>query len=76
LAGNPTSYGLQGRLSTAEALAAALILTGYPDKAREILALFKWGRTFMSLNKEPLDKYSKANPQDLSLLEEEFFSRH
>ena len=74
LAGNPTSYGLVGRLSTAEALAAALILTGFPESAEKILSLFKWGPTFLALNKEPLEKYSTAQPSDLSMIEREYFS--
>lgn len=74
LAGNPTSYGIVGRLSTAEALAAALILTGFQDCAEKILSLFKWGQTFLTLNREPLEKYSNAQPSDLSIIEKEYFS--
>jgi pre-rRNA-processing protein TSR3 len=74
LAGNPTNYGIAGRLSTAEALAAALILTGFPQPAGVILSLFKWGETFLSLNHDPLEKYAAAaKSSDLSRLEEEFF---
>lgn len=74
LAGNPTSYGIVGRLSTAEALAAALILTGFPESAEKILSLFKWGHTFLALNREPLEKYSTAQPSDLFMIEREYFS--
>src|SRR2546425_9102463 len=73
LAGNPTNYGIAGRLSTAEALAAALILTGFQQPARGILALFKWGETFLSPNQDPLEKYAAAKSSELSQLEEEFF---
>jgi pre-rRNA-processing protein TSR3 len=73
LAGNPTNYGIPGRLSTAEALAAALILTGFPKRAKVILSLFKWGETFLSLNHDPLEKYAAAKSSELSFLEEEFF---
>jgi len=73
LAGNPTNYGIAGRLSTAEALAAALILTGFRQPAGEILSLFKWGETFLSLNHDPLEKYSNAKSSEISFLEEEFF---
>jgi pre-rRNA-processing protein TSR3 len=73
LAGNPTNYGIAGRLSTAEALAAALILTGFRQPAEVILSLFKWGETFLSLNHDPLEKYAIANSPELSALEEEFF---
>jgi pre-rRNA-processing protein TSR3 len=74
LAGNPTSYGIAGRLSTAEALAAALFLTGFRESGEKILSLFKWGPTFLSLNREPLKKYSMARSSDLSLIEREYFS--
>ncbi len=73
LAGNPTNYGIVGRLSTAEALAAALILTGFQQPARAILFLFRWGKTFLTLNQEPLESYAKAKSSEISLLEEEFF---
>ena len=73
LAGNPTNYGIAGRLSTAEALGAALILTGFAQPARAILSLFKWGETFLSLNHGPLEKYAAAKSSELSFLEEEFF---
>ena len=74
LAGNPTSYGIAGRLSTAEALGAALILTGFQEFGEKILSLFKWGPTFLTLNREPLKKYSTVRPSDLSLIEREYFS--
>jgi pre-rRNA-processing protein TSR3 len=73
LAGNPTNYGIAGRLSTAEALAAALILTGFREPAGAILSLFKWGETFLSLNHDPLERYAAAKSSELSQLEEEFF---
>src|SRR5712691_9462914 len=76
LAGNPTNYGIAGRLSTAEALAAALILTGFREPAGAILSLFKWGETFLSLNQDPLEKYAAAKSSELSPLEEEFFGSH
>ncbi len=73
LAGNPTNYGIPGRLSTAEALAAALILTGFHQPAELILSLFKWGETFLTLNQDPLESYSGAKSSEISFLEEEFF---
>jgi pre-rRNA-processing protein TSR3 len=73
LAGNPTNYGIAGRLSTAEALAASLILIGFRQPAGVILSLFSWGETFLSLNQEPLEKYAAAKSSELSWLEVEFF---
>ncbi len=64
LAGNPTNYGIIGKLSTAEALAGALIITGFKNQAEKIMSLFKWGPTFLSLNKEPLQAYSTEPLED------------
>jgi pre-rRNA-processing protein TSR3 len=60
LAGNPTNYGILGKLSTAEAIAAALIITGYEEHGKRVLSLFKWGPTFTSLNQEVLESYAKG----------------
>jgi pre-rRNA-processing protein TSR3 len=61
IASNPTHYGKPTTLSTAEALAAALFILGDRERAKEILAGFKWGQTFFELNKEPLEAYANAN---------------
>src|SRR3989442_13433844 len=63
---NPTNYGIAGRLSTAEALAAALILTGFRQPASAIQPLFTCGATFLSLNQDPLEKYAVAKSPELS----------
>jgi len=55
LAGNPTNYGMLGMLSTVEALASALIITGFRKEGEKILSLFNWGDTFLTLNEEPLE---------------------
>lgn len=73
LAGNPTNYSSRGRLSTAEALAAALIITGFQERAEQILTVFKWGKTFLTLNSEPLKEYAKASPMEMFDCEREFF---
>lgn len=73
VAANPTHFGRPTTLSTAEALAAALFILGDRDKAKEILALFKWGSTFLELNKEPLEAYASAkNSADVVALQREF----
>jgi pre-rRNA-processing protein TSR3 len=60
VASNPTHYGKPTTLSTAEALAAALFILGDRERAKEILAGFKWGQTFFELNREPLEAYAAA----------------
>ncbi len=74
LAGNPTNYSVIGKLSTAEALAAALIITGFESEAKRVLSLFKWGPTFLTLNKEPLKAYAGTPSEKLPEVETEFFN--
>ena len=60
IAGNPVNYGQVGKLSTAEALAAALYIIGYEKQANRVLSLWKWGPTFLKTNIEVLNAYRKA----------------
>ena len=60
LAGNPVNYGKPTKLSTVEALSAALYIIGYKEQAEQLLSKFKWGLDFLELNREPLELYSKA----------------
>lgn len=60
LAGNPVNYAKTGKLTTAEALAAALYILDLDDLANSILNKFKWGHTFYELNQELLKEYSGA----------------
>ncbi len=74
LAGNPTNYGKLGKLSSAEALAAALEIMGYNNFSQTIMSLFKWGRTFFDLNAEPLAEYARATGEvEVKRIEHEFF---
>ena len=57
---NPVNYGKPLKLTTAEALAASLYITGYEKKAEELLSKFNWGLNFFIMNKEPLKEYAKV----------------
>jgi len=50
LAGNPINYAKLAKLSSVEALAAALIILGEVGQAKQILSKFTWGHTFLELN--------------------------
>jgi pre-rRNA-processing protein TSR3 len=50
IASNPVNYGKWEKLSSAEALAAALYITNYSEYADLILSKFSWGAEFKRLN--------------------------
>jgi pre-rRNA-processing protein TSR3 len=60
LAANPVNWGHPFKLSSVEALAAALYIMGYQEQALQALAKFSWGEQFIKLNQEPLDRYAEA----------------
>ena len=60
IAGNPVNFGKPTRLTTVEALAAALYIAGLREEANQLLSIFKWGHTFIELNQERLESYAKA----------------
>ncbi len=60
IAGNPVNYGKLTKLSTVEAIAAALYIGGFSDEAHTILDIFPWGHTFFEINQTLLDSYTQA----------------
>ena len=60
IAGNPVNYGKAVKLTTVEALAASLYIAGFKEKAQLILSIFSWGHSFIDLNNNILEKYSRA----------------
>ena len=60
VAGNPVNFGKLTKLTTAEALAAALYIVGFRDQANGLLSVFKWGHTFFEVNHWRLEGYASA----------------
>jgi pre-rRNA-processing protein TSR3 len=60
VAGNPVNFGCPTKLSTVEALSAALYIAGFKEEAYRLLSIFKWGHTFIELNIKMLEEYTKA----------------
>jgi len=76
-AGNPINYGVLTKLSSVEAVAAALYIIGLRNYALELLNKFKWGPTFINLNLEYLERYSQARNEDEVLkIQEEILNKH
>ena len=73
LAANPVNFGKPFKLNSVEAFAAALYILGYKDQAATILSKFNWGHTFLELNHEPLEDYSKAkDSRDILKIQDEY----
>jgi len=64
LASNPVNYARPSKLSSLEALAAALYILGFRNLASDLLDIFKWGATFLTLNREPLEVYESVNSSE------------
>ena len=60
IAGNPVNYGKLTKLTTAEAIAAALYIAGFKKEAEDLMSIFTWGHTFLELNAMLLDNYAAA----------------
>lgn len=77
IAANPINYGKACKLSTAEAIAATLYLTGFKQDAKDIMNLFKWGHTFIELNLELLEAYSEVKTsQEVVKIQNDFLSKY
>ena len=59
-AANPINTYKPIKLSTAEAIAAALYIAGFKEIAEDTMSVFKWGSAFITLNHELLEEYSKC----------------
>ncbi|MFX0044824.1 MAG: DUF367 family protein [Candidatus Hermodarchaeota archaeon] len=77
LAANPTNTYKPIKLSTAEAIAAALYIIGLKQSAEDIMSVFKWGPSFIALNKEWLDSYSECiTSEEIVAVQGEIMEEH
>jgi pre-rRNA-processing protein TSR3 len=75
IAANPVNYGHAHKLSSVEALAAALYIANFKKAAERITEPFKWGHVFIELNREPLEDYALAKDRsEIRKVEEAYFS--
>ncbi|KAL2751044.1 ribosome biogenesis protein TSR3 [Vespula maculifrons] len=73
VAANPINYGKPCKLSCVEAIAATLIITGFPDEANFYLGKFSWGHSFLKLNKELLGRYATCtNAEEIIAVQEDY----
>ncbi|MGC9345571.1 MAG: DUF367 family protein [Candidatus Bathyarchaeales archaeon] len=73
IAGNPVNFGKLTKLTTVEALSAALYIAGFKEEAYQLLSIFKWGHTFIEINQERLENYAKAkNSTEIIELQKQF----
>ena len=76
IAANPVNFGKATKLTTAEAIAAALYIAGFTEEAVRVLSVFTWGHTFLKLNNELLEAYTNAkNSTEIVNLQQTFISR-
>jgi pre-rRNA-processing protein TSR3 len=74
LAANPVNYGHPQKLSSAEAFAAVLFIVGFKREAKMLIQIFRWGHTFIDLNRQPLEEYSIARKrEEIEVIEKAYF---
>ncbi|MFW9918408.1 MAG: DUF367 family protein [Candidatus Thorarchaeota archaeon] len=77
IAANPINTYKPIKLSTAEAISAALYITGFQLAAEDVMSAFKWGPSFLTLNKEWLDDYAQcSNSTEVVKVQTEIMSEH
>lgn len=70
VAGNPVNYALSSRLTTLEAFAASMWILGFRERAKQLLSLYKWGGTFLTLNLDALERYAGMNAKEMIAIQD------
>jgi pre-rRNA-processing protein TSR3 len=74
IAGNPVNYGKLTKLTTVEAIAAALYIAGFKKESEDMLLIFPWGHSFFELNQKFLDQYVNAkNSEEIVAMQRSIF---
>lgn len=60
VAANPVNYGKPTRLTCVEAISAALYILNEKTLSLEVLKPFRWGQSFIDINYDRLELYSKC----------------
>jgi pre-rRNA-processing protein TSR3 len=63
VAANSVNYGKPWRLNCVEALGAAFYICGHPEWAKEVLAPFSYGSSFLEINSSILKRYASCKDE-------------
>ncbi len=63
LAANSVNYGRWEKLSSAEALAAALFITGHTKHAELLMSKFGWGSGFFTINRDIFERINETDAE-------------
>ncbi|GAA5909277.1 hypothetical protein JCM8208_005629 [Rhodotorula glutinis] len=75
VAANPVNYGKPYKLTCAEAIAAALYITGFDAQAEVLLSKFSWGHSFWEVNGPIIERYRTCTTPESVLAMQEVMIR-
>ena len=76
IAGNPINYGIGYKLSSVEAVFAALYIMDFVEDAMKYLGTYKWMETFYTLNMELLEEYKGKTVQEILQAERKILNKY
>ena len=72
---NPVNYGKALKLTCVEAIGASLYLAGFYQETDFLMSHFKWGSSFLEVNRELFEMYKKcSNGAEMKAIEEKYIS--